>query len=319
MRRRVALAAFLVALVLLWQPVLRPAYKGAVILLDVYTTTLFQRNLAALVTPPPRYEEELLTLAGTTMRVSWWRPAWGGRHPAILLVNGASTAGNDMPEIRMISDAVARAGYLVMLPEFPFLKEERLEAAAVDQIDAAFAVLRAHDASRPPVGAFGCSVGGGALLAAGGRGWALRDARYLGVLGAYYDIDAYLASVVSASQRRGDAIVPWAQTADVRRRLSSAAAHALASVADRELLLAELRATTTRRSAGSSACRRRRARCSIASRRVRRGTASPRRSSGCTAPTTATSRWRRPTPPPPRRAPPRCASSCHGSSPTGIP
>lgn len=141
MRRRVALAAFLVALVLLWQPVLRPAYKGAVILLDVYTTTLFQRNLAALVTPPPRYEEELLTLAGTTMRVSWWRPAWGGRHPAILLVNGASTAGNDMPEIRMISDAVARAGYLVMLPEFPFLKEERLEAAAVDQIDAAFAVL----------------------------------------------------------------------------------------------------------------------------------------------------------------------------------
>jgi len=39
------------------------------------------------------------------------------------------------------------------------------------------------------------------------------------VLGAYYDLDTYLASVVSRSQLRGGEVVPWAPSAEALERL----------------------------------------------------------------------------------------------------
>ena len=115
-----------------------------------------------------------------------------------MLVNGATPVGNDDAETRRLGEALARAGYLVMLPEFPFIKEGHLDRRATAIIDGAFARLRALPETRGlSAGAFGFSVGGGMLLAAAARGGALADASYLGALGAYFDLDTYLASVVS--------------------------------------------------------------------------------------------------------------------------
>lgn len=232
--RRLALA---LALALLWRPLLRPLAKGGLILLEVYSNALLGRNLAALLAPAPRERESLETYGGTPLRVSWWRPARGERHPAILLIPGASPLGNDFPELRMVSRAIARAGYLVALAEFPSLKEDRFEPRAVEEIDGAFAALLAQPAARRPVGAFGFSVGGGMLLAAAGRGAALRRADWLGVLGAYFDIDTFLATAVSGMQRRDGRLIPWQDSEDARRRMPRAATWALADAAERRALL----------------------------------------------------------------------------------
>lgn len=242
-RLQVALVLAASAGALLWDPFIRPASKAAVILLDVYSTSLYGKDLAALVTPTPRELDTHETYDGIGMRVSWWRPAWGDRHPAILLVNGASPAGNDLPETRLISGALARAGFLVMLPEFPFLKEDRFDPSAVEQIDEAFAALHAHaDRRGHPAGTFGFSVGGGVLLAAAGRGSALQQADYIAVLGAYYDIEDYVASVVSGTQRRDGQLVPWELSPDARTRLPIAAAAVASEGRDRERLAEVLRA-----------------------------------------------------------------------------
>ncbi|MBI4345723.1 MAG: hypothetical protein HY553_02640 [Elusimicrobia bacterium] len=225
LRLRVAVVALAVVGALLWQPLLRPASKGGVILLDVYSTSLWGIDLAALVTPPPRMHDTRETIAGVDMRVTWWRPAWGGHHPGMLLVNGATPAGNDLREIRLISEAIARAGFLVMLPQFPWVTDERFEPGIVGQIDAAFARLRADPATRGrPTGAFGFSVGGGLMLASATQGDALREARYLGVVGAYYDIGTWLASVLSRTQQRERRIVEWEPSDDLPRRASAAVA-----------------------------------------------------------------------------------------------
>jgi dienelactone hydrolase len=177
------------------------------------------------------------------MRVTWWRPAWGDRHPALMMVNGATALGNDDPETTRLAEALARAGYLVMLPEFPFIREGVLEPHAPTIIDAAFARLRAvPDTRGMSVGAFGFSVGGGMLLAAAGRYEALAHAAYVGALGAYYDIDTYLASVVTRSQVAGGATVAWDPDEVVRLRLPLAAAAVLTDPHDRTLLEDELRA-----------------------------------------------------------------------------
>jgi len=226
----------LLALVLLWAPVLQPLGRGSIIVLDIYSSALWDRNLAALLTPSPRVEEERIAIVGVPdLRVTWWRPGWGDRHPGILLVNGATSLGNDDPETRRLAEALARAGYLVMLPEFPFMVAGRFDALATSQIDAAFAVLLARPQARPQVsGAFGFSVGGGLLLAAAARDGALAHAAYLGALGAYFDIDTYLASVIGGAQERGGKIVGWEPSVEARFRLPVAAAEALSDARDRD-------------------------------------------------------------------------------------
>ena len=213
--------------------------------LDVYSSALTGTNAAALFTPAPRVSEETIALAGEDARVTWWLPGLGDRHPGMLVVNGASTLGNDDPETRRISEALARAGYLVMLPEFSFLKEARLERAAPLRVDAAFAaLLRRSDVDPGRAGAFGFSVGGGILLAAAGvPGASLGRARYLGVLGAYFDIRTYLAAVVSGTQVRNDKAEPWIADGEARLKLPVGAAQAIADPRDRERVLGAIRAS----------------------------------------------------------------------------
>jgi len=211
---------------------------------DIYSSALWDRNLAAYVTPPPRVEDQTERVGTADMRVTWWIPGWGSLHPAVMLVNGATEKGNDDPETRRLGEALCRAGYLVMLPEFPFIKNGTLERQATSVLDDAFALALARPETRGmPVGAFGFSVGGGMLLAAASRPGALSGASYVGALGAYFDLDTYLASVLSLTQRGAGALEPWDADAEVRLRLPVAAAEALADAGDREQITAALRST----------------------------------------------------------------------------
>src|SRR2546423_218851 len=225
MRRRVALVLLVVAIGILWRPFLRPLGAGAILVTDIYSSALWDRDVAAYVTPPPRVEDGVEQVGALDMRVTWWIPGWGSLHPAVMLVNGATDKGNDDPETRRLGEALARAGYLVMLPEFSFIKEGRLEREATSILDAAFARAIARPETKGmAVGAFGFSVGGGMLLAAASRPGALSAASYIGALGAYFDLDTYLASVLSLTQRRDGTLEPWDADAEVRVRLPGAAA-----------------------------------------------------------------------------------------------
>jgi dienelactone hydrolase len=197
--------------------------------------------VAAWVTPLPRVTGTRETFGGIEMRVTWWRPGWGERHPGIMLVNGATALGNDDPETVRLADALARAGYLVMLPEFPFIQEGTLEPRAPEVIDSAFGrALALSDTAGMPVSAFGFSVGGGLLLAAASRPGPLEKAAYVGVLGAYFDLNTYLASVLAGAQMRDGQLVAWDPDPIVSLRLPLAAAETLTDSADRARVIEAL-------------------------------------------------------------------------------
>lgn len=245
-RAAILLPALVIVFLLVWWPLaIGPAARGAIVVLDVYSSALYGENWAARITPEPRVVEDHLTLAGEYARVTWWIPGRGGRHAAMLVVNGASEYGNDDAETRRISEALARAGYLVMLPEYSFLKEARLERQAPEKVDAAFAaMLTRPDVDAGRAGAFGFSVGGGILFAAASReGAALGRARYLGALGAFFDVRTYLAAVVSGTQERHGALETWTPDPEARLKLPVGAAQALTDAHDRDVVVAALRAS----------------------------------------------------------------------------
>lgn len=243
-RRRWLIVILLIAAGLLWRPVLKPAGQATILIADIYSEQLLGTNLARVVTPEPRVAETNDRFADVSMRVTFWRPGWGDQHPAILVVPGAAPRGNDEPLMRSFGATLARAGYFVMLPEFPFLKEGRFDPSATQQLDAAFARLRAMGETRDrSVGTFGVSVGGGMLLVAAGREPALRDAAFVAILGGYYDIDTYLASVAARAQPSGGRIVPWEPSAEARERIPPAAVD-LVPPEDRDAVRRALAATT---------------------------------------------------------------------------
>ncbi len=233
-RRRWILIITLVLVGLLWRPVLRPGGQAAIVLADIYSEQLVGVNVARLVTPEPRLLETDDRFADVPMRVTYWSPGWGDRHPAIVIVPGAAPRGNDEPALRSFALTLARAGYLVMLPEFPFLKEGRFEPSATKQLDAAFARARQlRETEQNSVGTFGVSVGGGMLLVAAGREPALREAAFITILGGYYDLDTYLASVAGRAQPSAGQLVPWEPSAEALDRLPPAAVD-LVPPADRD-------------------------------------------------------------------------------------
>ena len=243
-RRRWVLIVALVLFGLLWPPVLRPVGQAAIVLADIYSEQLVGTNLARVVTPEPRVVETEDRFADVPMRVTFWSPGWGEQHPAILIVPGAAPRGNDEPLLRSFGVTLARAGYLVMIPEFPFLKEGRFEPSATKQIDAAFARARTLPATQGSnVGAFGVSVGGGMLLVAAGREPALAKAAFIAILGGYYDIDTYLASVVGREQPSDGRLEPWGPSAEALERLPRAAVD-LVPATDRDAVRRALAATS---------------------------------------------------------------------------
>ena len=243
-RRRWLVLVLAVAIVLLWSPLIKPAGQAAILIGDIFTEQLIGTNLSAAVTPEPRIVEDNDSFAGTAMRVTYWRPGWGDRHPAIMIVPGAAPRGNDEPTLRSFGLTLSRAGYLVMLPEFPFLKEGRFDSAATRQLDAAFARARALPETQGlSVGAFGVSVGAGMMLVAAGREPALAGAAFLAVLGGYYDLDTYLASLVSRTQRSGSGTIPWVPSQEAQDRLPPGAID-LAPAATRDAVRAALEPAT---------------------------------------------------------------------------
>jgi hypothetical protein len=245
-RRRWVLIVAIVLFGLLWRPVLRPAGQATIVLTDIYSEQLVGTNLARLVTPEPRVLETDDRFADVPMRVTYWSPAWGDRHPAIVVVPGAAPRGNDEPLLRSFGVTLARAGYLVMIPEFPFLKQGRFEPSATKQIDAAFAHARALPATADRnVGVFGVSVGAGMLLVAAGREPAVGKATFIAILGGYYDIDTYLASVAGREQPSGGRLEPWGPSAEALERLPPAAVD-LVPPADRDAVRRALAPTSYR-------------------------------------------------------------------------
>jgi dienelactone hydrolase len=230
----------------LWRPVLRPAGQAAIVLADIYSEQLVGVNVARFVTPEPRVVETDDRFADVPMRVTYLFPGWGDQHPAIMLVPGAAPRGNDEPLLRSFGVTLARAGYLVVIPEFPFLKQGRFEQNATKQLDAAFTRVRELEATHDRnVGAFGVSVGGGMLLVAAGREPALRRAAFIAILGGYYDLDTYLASVAGREQLSDGRLVPWGPSAEVLERLPPGAVD-LVPPGDRDAVRRALAATSYR-------------------------------------------------------------------------
>lgn len=117
-----------------------------------------------VITAEPRVEDAAIAGNPTTLV----HPPGDGPWPAIVFVNGATAEGRRQRDVQRLARGLARAGFLVLVPDLPGLtRGELTEQTLSATVDVAFAAAQRADARNGRLGLLGVSVGGSlALLAA---------------------------------------------------------------------------------------------------------------------------------------------------------
>jgi pimeloyl-ACP methyl ester carboxylesterase len=138
-----------------------------------------------VATREPRVDESVV--AGQPSTVA--RPGGSGPWPAFVFVNGVTARGRRHPDVQRLARGLARAGYLVVIPDLPGLAQGEITprtAAATVAVGLATAAL--PDAEDRRVGFLGVSMGASlALLAAEDRALAHRVS-VVGAIAPYTDL-----------------------------------------------------------------------------------------------------------------------------------
>ncbi len=190
---------------------IRVAYLATLVLCEA-SSPLTDGPMASLRSDPVvervRYEVE-----GTTIVADVYRPPGDGIHAGILLNHGVAAGGRSDPRLVNFADALARAGFVALVPEFTNLKEFRVRLSDVDEIIGSFEYLESLprvDSSR--VGLFGFSYAGGLSILAAGDPRIADRTRFCFSLGGYRDLESVVTFMTTGSFRKNGEwayVEPW--------------------------------------------------------------------------------------------------------------
>ena len=190
-----------------------------------------------VATDAPRAEERLV--AGVPTMVV--RPGGGTRWPALVFLNGVTARGRHHPDVERLARGLARAGFLVLVPDPPGLARGEITEKT---LAATLAVVRAAadrpDARGGRVGLVGVSVGGSlALLAAEDASLAGRITVVAGIA-PYSDLANAVRLATSGSTLEEGRLLPYAAKSFLPLVIARSLVAGLPSSGERSALLTEL-------------------------------------------------------------------------------
>jgi pimeloyl-ACP methyl ester carboxylesterase len=193
--------------------------------------------VARVVTGEPMSLETSVAGVPTTVV----RPDGDGPWPAIVFVNGATERGRFHPTVRRLARGLARAGYLVYVPDLPGLAHGQItERTAGATVRVSLAAARAPDARDGRVSLVGVSVGATlALLAAEAPGLADR-VPLVGGIAPYADLREMIRLATTGSYRLDGRLVPYATDPFLDLAIARSLAAGLEPSRARTLLLERL-------------------------------------------------------------------------------
>lgn len=231
----VLLAIAVVLIVVYWSWI--EAQARAVVVLSSFLETPFLAPLVEGVTGEPGFEDD--SVAGNPTLVV--KPKGEGPWPALFFVNGAVREGRELPEVRRLAEGLARAGYLVVVPDLPGLTSDEITPETVSEtIEVARAVSERPDVRDGRVGLVGVSTGATlALLAAKDPSLEGRVSVVAGVA-PYADIRTILNIATTGHYWDGEDMVPYEPDSFLSYVVARSLVAALPPGNDRETLRSEL-------------------------------------------------------------------------------
>ena len=213
------------------------AQARAVVVVPSVLETPVLTPAAEAVTEEPVVEDTVF--AGRPALVA--KPEGEGPWPALLFVNGTIREGRNYQPVQNLARGLARAGYLVLVPDLPGLTTDEITEETVSStVEMARAVADRPDAESGRVGLIGVSTGATlALLVAEDEEVRDRVSVVAGIA-PYTDIQTVLNIATSGHYRDGEEYVPYEADPFLSYVIAKSMLAALPPGEDRDALRAEL-------------------------------------------------------------------------------
>jgi dienelactone hydrolase len=188
---------------------LRPGVEAQVRAVIVLSTTLRTPLLSwtmRQLTDEPRIEE--VEVAGSPATLA--RPGRNGPWPAIVFVNGATRLGRREPEVQDLARGLARAGFLVLVPDLSGLGEGVLSERTVEAtVAAARAIAAWPDVRGGRVGFVGVSLGGTLALLAAESPRLAGQISVVAAIAPYTDLKEVIRLATTGYRREGNLLIRY--------------------------------------------------------------------------------------------------------------
>jgi acetyl esterase/lipase len=212
---------------------MRKALLLVILVLDV---PLLGR-LARRLTPDPAVEE--LHVDGVP--VEMLRPPGGEPRPAWIFVNGAHPLRRREPVVWRLATGLARAGYVVFVPDIPGLGDGTVTARTLEATGAVTAAAcRRADVRAGRVALVGASTGAGLALIAAGRPDLADRISVVAAVAPFADLRKLICLTTTGYYEEDGAFAPYEVTDLHRQVVARSLVAAIPAQNDRERLLARL-------------------------------------------------------------------------------
>ena len=170
------------------------------------------------------------------------KPRGEGPWPALFFVNGAVTEGRELPEVRRIAEGLARAGYLVVVPDLPGLRRGEIRPeTARETLEVTREISERPDARGGGVGLVGVSTGATLALIAAGDGELAQRISVVAGVAPYTDVRTVLSTATTGYYRAASGeMVPYEVDPFLAGAITQSLVSTLPPSRDRDTLLDEL-------------------------------------------------------------------------------
>lgn len=217
----------------------RRAWSRTLVLLAIVLDVPVLARVVRAITPEPRVE--VLEVDGVPTEIVV--PAGDGRWPAFHFVNGAHPERRQEPIVQRVTHGLARAGFVVALPDLPGLGEGELAPHTFDAARAVTKLLSERaDVRDGRVALAGVSTGAGIALVIAADSELADHISVVAAVVPFADIER-LAGLATTSRYERDGVTrDYEVTALMRRVVARSLVAALPDGDDRTALLELLRA-----------------------------------------------------------------------------
>ena len=210
------------------------AQTAAVVVLATAIDTPVIGWLARELTHAPRVDDVRVAGQETTLA----RPGTGESWPAVVFVNGATERGRRHPDVQRLARGLARAGFLVVVPELPGLRRGEITVRTLAAtVEVARTIAARPDVREGRVGFVGVSVGASLALCAAEEDRLSGRVSAVAGIAPYAELEEVALLATTGYVRTGGRQVPYDADDFVQLAVARSLAASIPARRDRERLV----------------------------------------------------------------------------------
>ncbi len=199
--KKIVLLSVLVIIGLLFPAQIKRGCLSLLILIDSVRSP--EKALMGRFIDGPSRTKVTIQGRGRTIRADLYRPHRQGRQFPLLLVHGVDPAGKDNEHLVLLANNLARAGLLVLVPDFEGMKTLRIRLSDAEDILQSFLYLNRAKQAGPGGGMMGISFGAGPMLLAAADPRIRDKVGVVATFGGYYDLRAVMSFALTGAYEYG--------------------------------------------------------------------------------------------------------------------